>query len=196
MSEIGPAATLDSMRPQIRDLAVRHCKLNGCWRDFEDLVQEGLLAAWVELSRVPAPRGRGCCSISGCNRLHRAEGLCSPHYMRLKRHGDPLAGRFPVKPAPAPQAQPRMTAAPTPKSAWWRAKYAMIDYGRSTAMVPLGREVLAVLNKCRAEDLDPAAVSAEDLAARTGYDPWVCRLARVWSGTEHRCGGDIDNIES
>lgn len=36
----------------------------------------------------------GICSIEGCDRpiRTRKSGLCNPHYMRLYRHGDPLAG--------------------------------------------------------------------------------------------------------
>ena len=32
------------------------------------------------------------CLISGCTRAHHANGFCSLHSHRLKRHGDPLAG--------------------------------------------------------------------------------------------------------
>lgn len=30
------------------------------------------------------------CSVDTCERPHHAKGLCSGHYSRLKRHGDPL----------------------------------------------------------------------------------------------------------
>ena len=33
------------------------------------------------------------CSVDTCERLHHAKGLCSGHYNRLKRYGDPL-GRY------------------------------------------------------------------------------------------------------
>lgn len=33
------------------------------------------------------------CSIPGCYKKTEAKGLCSAHYTRLRRHGDPLAGR-------------------------------------------------------------------------------------------------------
>jgi len=33
------------------------------------------------------------CEISGCGNRRHAHGLCSSHYNRLRRHGDPLAGR-------------------------------------------------------------------------------------------------------
>lgn len=32
------------------------------------------------------------CSIDGCERPHRAHTFCNRHYLRWKRHGDPLAG--------------------------------------------------------------------------------------------------------
>jgi hypothetical protein len=33
------------------------------------------------------------CAVEGCERTHRARGYCGPHYARLKRWGDPAAGR-------------------------------------------------------------------------------------------------------
>jgi G:T-mismatch repair DNA endonuclease (very short patch repair protein) len=30
------------------------------------------------------------CSIDGCNRKHEAKGFCKNHYVRLKKHGDPM----------------------------------------------------------------------------------------------------------
>lgn len=32
------------------------------------------------------------CSVAGCERSHDARGYCKRHYMRLRSHGDPLAG--------------------------------------------------------------------------------------------------------
>jgi hypothetical protein len=32
------------------------------------------------------------CSVNGCERPIDARGLCSPHYYRMRRHGDPTAG--------------------------------------------------------------------------------------------------------
>src|SRR4051812_26231219 len=32
------------------------------------------------------------CSIDGCERPHSGKGFCKRHYLRLHRHGDPLAG--------------------------------------------------------------------------------------------------------
>jgi hypothetical protein len=36
------------------------------------------------------------CTFPGCERKHFAFDLCRPHYMRLKRWGDPAGGRRPV----------------------------------------------------------------------------------------------------
>lgn len=33
------------------------------------------------------------CSISGCGKPIRARGWCTAHYLRWRRHGDPIAGR-------------------------------------------------------------------------------------------------------
>lgn len=33
------------------------------------------------------------CSLPDCNKPHRSNGYCNPHYLRWKRHGDPYAGR-------------------------------------------------------------------------------------------------------
>lgn len=35
------------------------------------------------------------CSVPGCSKTHLARGLCSAHYYRWKRTGDPLGGRVP-----------------------------------------------------------------------------------------------------
>jgi hypothetical protein len=35
------------------------------------------------------------CTIDGCGKRHKAQGLCSAHYTRLRRHGDPLKGGTP-----------------------------------------------------------------------------------------------------
>lgn len=32
------------------------------------------------------------CSISGCRKVHYGRGWCAAHYMRWRRHGDPLGG--------------------------------------------------------------------------------------------------------
>lgn len=32
------------------------------------------------------------CSVEYCGNPHKAKGLCNAHYIRLQRHGDPLAG--------------------------------------------------------------------------------------------------------
>lgn len=36
------------------------------------------------------------CSLDGCNNRHEGRGLCIKHLNRLKRNGDPLAGRTEV----------------------------------------------------------------------------------------------------
>lgn len=33
------------------------------------------------------------CSVDGCERPSRRAGYCSPHYTRVRRHGDPQAGK-------------------------------------------------------------------------------------------------------
>jgi hypothetical protein len=33
---------------------------------------------------------KGTCSVEGCNRPHYGNGLCSPHWQRNRRYGDPL----------------------------------------------------------------------------------------------------------
>lgn len=38
---------------------------------------------------MAAATGRAVCSIAGCERLVNGHGLCTTHYTRLKRHGDP-----------------------------------------------------------------------------------------------------------
>jgi hypothetical protein len=38
------------------------------------------------------PRQVRFCSIAGCERERRGQGLCKPHLERLKRYGSPLAG--------------------------------------------------------------------------------------------------------
>lgn len=37
----------------------------------------------------------GICSIPNCDKIPRGKGLCSAHYTRLRRHGDPLKGTTP-----------------------------------------------------------------------------------------------------
>src|SRR6185312_7763737 len=34
---------------------------------------------------------KALCKINGCRKPAKGKGLCGPHYMRLWRHGDPLA---------------------------------------------------------------------------------------------------------
>jgi hypothetical protein len=34
------------------------------------------------------------CAVDGCEQPHEAKGFCGKHYMRFKRHGDPLAAKF------------------------------------------------------------------------------------------------------
>lgn len=36
------------------------------------------------------------CSIDGCDKEVKARGWCAMHYMRFRRHGDPLASRTPI----------------------------------------------------------------------------------------------------
>ena len=40
------------------------------------------------------------CSIEGCGRSVRARGWCNAHYIRYRRHGDPLAGGAQLSPDP------------------------------------------------------------------------------------------------
>ncbi len=35
---------------------------------------------------------RGVCKIDGCGRLLESRGLCTRHYLKLRKYGDPLAG--------------------------------------------------------------------------------------------------------
>lgn len=35
------------------------------------------------------------CSIDGCGRSHDAQGFCTAHWKRWRKHGDPLAGGTP-----------------------------------------------------------------------------------------------------
>lgn len=42
----------------------------------------------VPVQRRAAPKGRRC-ELEGCVRPHDAHGLCRPHYVRLRKHGDP-----------------------------------------------------------------------------------------------------------
>lgn len=43
-------------------------------------------ADWVEAGGRPASR----CAVPGCQRAHYGRGLCSMHYQRQRKHGDPL----------------------------------------------------------------------------------------------------------
>lgn len=40
-------------------------------------------------------RPRRMCTIPGCDHFHFGHGICRMHYARLKKHGDPTAGRTP-----------------------------------------------------------------------------------------------------
>lgn len=37
---------------------------------------------------------KALCSIPDCGKPRKSNGYCNPHYMRHRRHGDPLAGRI------------------------------------------------------------------------------------------------------
>lgn len=39
------------------------------------------------------PRPKSYCRIDGCDQPCKGGGLCAAHYLRQRRHGDPLAGR-------------------------------------------------------------------------------------------------------
>lgn len=53
-------------------------------------------AAWREYKRstyVPKPKKpKAVCSVDGCERFVKSNGLCQKHLHRLERHGDPLGG--------------------------------------------------------------------------------------------------------
>lgn len=36
---------------------------------------------------------RGICAVEGCGKPEHSRGYCGPHLHKVKRHGDPLAGR-------------------------------------------------------------------------------------------------------
>lgn len=42
--------------------------------------------------RAIIERAAGCCEIEGCDKTAKVKGLCWSHYMRKRRHGDPLGG--------------------------------------------------------------------------------------------------------
>lgn len=42
------------------------------------------------------------CSIVGCGNRPKCQGMCAGHYNRVRRYGDPLGGKNPVKPQNSP----------------------------------------------------------------------------------------------
>lgn len=48
-------------------------------------------SAESEPSAVVVAAGGRCCTVAGCERVHKAHGYCRTHYRRWQRHGDPLA---------------------------------------------------------------------------------------------------------
>lgn len=46
--------------------------------------------------RVQRGHSDGICTVEGCGKKYRAQGLCGAHYERMKRNGDPLASAPPL----------------------------------------------------------------------------------------------------
>jgi hypothetical protein len=73
------------------------------------------------------------CSVPDCGRANNAKGLCQPHYNRLRRLGDPLAGA-PIRSTKRPQTcvvdgcnDPRSRADMCRKHQWRTTRYGSPD---------------------------------------------------------------------
>lgn len=73
------------------------CAVDGCTRSnritrgrcslhYARALASGELSRVIHVPRLSEPT----CTIDGCDRPYRCKGLCSLHYDRLRRHGDPL----------------------------------------------------------------------------------------------------------
>lgn len=48
-----------------------------------------LLASRLLARLAVSPKSRGLCAVEGCDRPHRARGLCKTHYQRMRYATDP-----------------------------------------------------------------------------------------------------------
>lgn len=79
----------------------RICKIEGCGKTIKGHSARGLcknhyrkflLYGEAEAFDRRKMRTRKTCKIDGCERLCNSHGLCRPHYLRLKKYGNPLKG--------------------------------------------------------------------------------------------------------
>ncbi len=61
---------------------------------FCSRVCSNIVTAELKISARPlTPKSKPACRVDGCDKPASRIGLCSAHYERHKRHGDPTAGR-------------------------------------------------------------------------------------------------------
>lgn len=70
------------------------------------------------------------CNVEGCDRPTKAHGLCSPHYARAHRYGDPLAGKSTQIPGGIAERLAARTAVGEPDECWeWCGARTTNGYG-------------------------------------------------------------------
>lgn len=155
------------------------------WDARHDKAQAGCLARDTRRCRMKTSKG---CSMDGCDRAHKARGLCAIHYDRARR-----SGAFATRPA-RPHHGHTVGGRISPTYSSWRAMLARCCNPRSPGYPYYGEKGVAACRRwCDSfaaflADLGerPPGTTLDRLDPTKGYFPGNCRWATRTEQTRSR----------
>jgi HNH endonuclease len=120
------------------------------------------------------------CSVPDCDRPVRSRGLCSTHYRRWQRHGNPLT-HLGMGGTPAVPPLERLLRRLDMTSDCWVWPGATFSYGYAKVRLPEGRNIRGHVLMYEAAY---GQVPPGQQVHHTCDNPPCCRPSHLWAGTQ------------